>query len=125
MPSLSIVSMEYNLTAGCTWRSRQTLCDNLGVHESLLVEYRMEQLVEFLRLAAHDGSLLVNHTLVQEVDGNLHHSGTSTLTVTCLEEPELAFLYGELHILHVVIVVFELVLYFIELCVDLWHSLLH
>ena len=85
----------------------------------------MQQLVELLRLAAHDGGLLVDHTLVEQVDSDLHHSGTCTLTVTCLEEPELALLNGELHILHIVIVVLQLVLDTIQLGIDLRHSLLH
>ena len=87
MPFLSIVSVEYNLTARSTWRSRQTLCDNLSLRESQLVEYRVQELVELLRFAAKNGCLLVNHTLVEEVHSYLYHGSTSTLAVTCLEEP--------------------------------------
>ena len=85
----------------------------------------MQQLVELLRLATHDGGLLIDHTLVEQVDSDLHHGSTCTLTVTCLEEPELALLNGELHILHIVIVVLQFVLDTIQLIVDLRHSLLH
>ena len=85
----------------------------------------MQKLIELLRLTAEDSSLLIDHTLVEEVHSNLHHSGTCTLTVTCLEEPELAFLYGELHVLHIVIVMLQLILESVELLVKLRHSLFH
>ena len=125
MPLLSIVCMEYNLTAGSTWRCRETLCDDLSLRKSQLIEYWMQKLIKFLRLTAQDSSLLINHTLVKEIHGNLHHSCTCTLTITSLEEPEFAFLYGELHILHIVIVVLQLILESIELLVKLRHSLFH
>ena len=117
--------MEYNLTAGSTRRCRETLSDNLSLRESQLIEYWVQKLIELLRLTAEDSSLLINHTLVEEVHGNLHHSGTCTLTVTCLEEPELAFLYSELHVLHIVIVVLQFILESVELLVKLRHSLFH
>ena len=85
----------------------------------------MEQLVELLGLATQDGGLLVDQTLVHQVHGDLNHSGTCALTVTCLEEPELALLNGELHILHIVIVVLKLCLKSIELLVDSGHCLFH
>ena len=85
----------------------------------------MEQLIELVRLTTHDGSLLVDHSLMEQVDGNLHHSRTSTLTVTCLEEPQLAFLYGELHVLHVVVVLLQLLLNAVQLSIYLRHSLFH
>ena len=125
MPLLSIVCMEYNLTASSTWRSRETLSDDLSLRESQLIEYRMQKFIEFLWLTAQDSSLLINHTLVEEVHGNLHHGGTCTLTVTGLEEPEFAFLYGELHILHIVIVVLQLILESVEFLIELRHSLFH
>ena len=62
---------------------------------------------------------------MEQVDGDLHHGSTGALTVTGLQEPELAFLYGELHILHIAVVLLELVLDAVELLVDLGHSLFH
>ena len=125
VPLLSIVSVEYDLTASSTWRSRETLSDDLSSRERQLIEYRMQKFIELLRLTAEDSCFLVDHTFVKEVHSNLHHSGTCTLTVTCLEEPELAFLYGELHVLHIVIVVLQLILESVELLVKLRHSLFH
>ena len=85
----------------------------------------MQQFIKFLWLTTEDSSLLVDHTLVEEIHGYLHHSGTCTLTITCLEEPELTFLYGELHILHIMIVVLQLILQRIQLLVKFRHSLFH
>ena len=125
VPFLSVVSVEHDLTAGCTGRSGQTLSDDLGLLQSVLVEYGVQQLVELLGLAAHDGSLLVNHAFTHEIHSNLHHSRTGTLAVTCLQEPQLAFLHGELHILHVAIVLLQLVLQGVQLLVELGHGFLH
>ena len=117
--------MEDNLTTSCTRRSRKTLGDGLCLTESQLVEYGVQEFVELLRLATKNSSLLVNHAFMEEVHSNLDHSCTCALTVTSLQEPELAFLNGELHILHVVIVLLELVLQSIQLLVKLRHSLFH
>ena len=101
------------------------MCDRLCLCEGNFVEHGMEQFVEFVGFAAHDSCLFVDHTLVEQVDGNFYHCGTGALTVTGLEEPEFTFLYGELHILHVVIVLFEFFLDAIEFCIDVGHSLFH
>ena len=85
----------------------------------------MEQFVKFIGLATLESCLLVNLTFCEQVHSNLYHGCTCTLAVTCLEEPELAFLNGKLHILHVVVVLLELVLQSVELCIDFRHSLFH
>ena len=125
MPFLCIVSVEYDLTACCTWRCWKTLSDNLCLLDSVLVEYRVEEFVELLWFAAHDSCLLVDESFANEIHSNLNHCSTCTLTVTSLEEPELAFLNGELHILHVLVVLFELVLDRVEFSVESWHCFFH
>ncbi|CDA56886.1 uncharacterized protein BN731_02022 [Prevotella sp. CAG:604] len=125
MPFLSIVCVEYDLTTSSTRRSRKTLCDDLSLRERQLIEYRVQQFIKFLWLTTEDSSLLIDHTLVKKIHSNLHHCGTSTLTVTCLEEPEFTFLYGELHILHIMIVILQLILQRIQFLVKFRHSLFH
>ena len=125
VPFLSVVSVENDLTAGCTRRSGQTLGNNFSFLERFLVEYGVKQLIKLLRFAAKNSGLLVDKAFANKIHGNFHHSGTGALTITRLEEPELAFLYGELHILHIVIVVLELVLKCIEFFVELRHCLFH
>ncbi len=125
MPFLSIVCVEYDLTTSSTRRSRKTLCDDLSLRERQLIEYRVQQFIKFLWLTTEDSSLLVDHTLVKKIHSNLHHRSTCTLTVTSLEEPEFTFLYGELHILHIMIVVLQLILQRIQFLVKFRHSLFH
>ena len=125
VPFFCIIGMEHYLSASSSWRSRQTLCDYLGFLQSFLVEYRMKEFVQFLRLASEDGSLLINHAFVEQVHGNLDHSSTCALAVTCLQEPQLSFLYGEFHVLHIVIVLLQLVLECIQFLVEFGHSLFH
>ena len=61
------------------------------------------------------GSIMQNgfffgaHTLVNEVAGDLESSLSGSLTVTGLEHIELAVFNGELHILHIAVVIFEVV----------------
>ena len=125
MPALGIVGVEDDLSAGSTRRGGQTLREHLSLGEGQLVEDRVEELVEFVGFAAQEGGLLVDQALMEHVAGDLHHGCSRTLAVAALEEPELALLYGELHVLHVAVVVLECVLDGIELLVDLGHRLFH
>ena len=125
VPSFSIVSVEYDLTTSCTRRSGKTASNFLCTSQSLLVEDRVEEFIEFVRFATFDNRLFVDHTFVEKVHCDFHHSRTGALTVTSLQEPKFTFLYGELHILHIAIVLFEFVLERIEFSVDFRHSLFH
>ena len=124
-PFHSVIGKEYNLAASSTRRSGKTAGQFLSTCQCLLVEYRVKEFVELVGLAAHNGGLLVNHTLTNEIHGNLDHCCTCAFTITSLEEPEFAFLYGELHILHIAIVLLKLGLDGIKLSVDFGHSFLH
>ena len=102
--------MEHDLSTSCTWRSWESLGDNLRLGEGELVEHWVQEFIELLRFTTKDSSFLIYHALMEQVHGNLDHSCTRTLTVTSLEKPKLALLHGELHVLHVVIVMFQLIL---------------
>ena len=125
MPFSSIFGEEDDASAGSTRRSRQTTCQHAGTSQFFLVEYRMQQLVQLIRFAAHQSGLFVNHALMQHFHGDAHHSGTCTLTVTSLEEPELALLHGKFHVLHIVVVIFQFGLEFIKFLVDFRHGFFH
>ena len=125
MPFGSIIGKEYDLSRSGTRRSGKTTGQYLGLLQRCLVKYRVEQFVQLIGLTTHQCSLFVNHTLMEQVHGNLHHSGSGTLTVTGLEEPEFTLLYSELHILHITVVIFELRLQSIQFFIDFRHSLLH
>ena len=125
MPSFSIVSVEDDLTASSTRRSGKTASDLVCTSECLLVEDWVEELIELVGFATLDDCLLIDHTFVEEVYSDLHHSCTRALTVTSLQEPKFTFLYGKFHVLHVAVVLFELVLEGIEFSVDFGHSFFH
>ena len=113
------------MSGSSTWRSRKTTGQNLCLLQSSLVKYGVEQLIEFVRLTTHQSRLFINHALTEQVHGYLHHSGTGTFTVAGLEEPKFSFLYGELHILHIMIVIFKFSLQSVQLFIDFRHCLLH
>ena len=125
VPLLSVICVENNLTAGSTRRCRQTLGNNFGFLQRILVKYRVQQLVQLLRLATQDSLFLTNHTFANKIHCDLHHGSTGTFAVTGLQEPELALLYGELHILHVAVVILQFLLNSVQFCVELRHSLFH
>ena len=81
----------------------------MGALEGSFVKYRVEKFVEFLRLHAEEGSLLVDFTCTEKIHGDFYHSGAGTFAVTGLKHPEFAILNGELHILHILVVVFKAV----------------
>ena len=125
VPSLCVVGMEHDLSTSRTRTGGKPLRDDLGLGERHLVEHGVEKLVELVGLATLNGSLLVDDTISEQVHGNLHHGRTRALAIAGLEEPELALLYGELHILHVAVVVLQLLLDVVELLEYLGHRLLH
>ena len=125
MPFGSVFGKEHNLTASRTRRSRKTAGKHFSLLQSRLIEYGVKQFVQLIGFATQQGRFFVNHALMQQVGGNLYHSGTGTLTVACLKEPELTFLYGELHILHISIVIFQFGLQSIQFLIDFGHCLFH
>ena len=67
----------------------------------------MEEFVEFLGFHTAEGCLFVDVACTEKVHGNLYHGSAGALAVAGLEHPELAVLDGELHVLHVAVIVFE------------------
>ena len=114
---------EDDLAAGSAGRCSKTRADDLGLLESGRVERRVQQRVEALRVDHRDSLFLGDHAFVDEVAGNLHRGGSGALAVTGLEHVELLVLDGELHVLHVAVVVLELGADVGELLVSLGHDL--
>ena len=124
-PLCSVFGKEDNLTAGSTRAGGKAAREFLSLCKGFFIEHGVQEFVELGGLAAVDSRLFVDHALTEQVHGNLHHGSTRALAVTGLEEPEFAFLNGELHVLHVVIVLFELGLDGVELTVNLGHGFFH
>ena len=93
--------------------------------ERLGVELRVQEHIEGLRVDLHERFLLGDHALVDEVACDLDRSGSRALAVTGLEHIEFALFDGELHILHVMVVVFKDLADFLELLVDVGEDLCH
>ena len=85
----------------------------------------MKQFVQFIRLHTHQSSFFVNHALTEQIHSNLHHGSTRTFTVTRLKEPKFTFLYSELHVLHIFIVIFQFGLKSIQFFINFRHCLFH
>jgi len=107
LPRLGVLGGEDDLAAGRAGRGGQRLADNGGLLEDLGIELGMEQRVERAGLDHGDGFLLVDHALVHEVAGDLESGGGGALAVTGLEHIELSVLDGELHILHIAVMILK------------------
>ena len=121
---LCILSREDNAAAGRSRRSSQALADSLGSLQSGSVKLRVQQGVQLLGLDAQNSGLFVDNALVDQVAGNLQSGLGGTLAVTGLQHEELAILDGELHVLHILVVVLEAGCDLNELIVDLGHLLM-
>ena len=118
----SSVSGEVNRAAGSTGRCRQAGGNRGSGLQCFRIEGRMQQCVELLRLYLHDSLLLGAYALVYEVNCNLERCLSGTLAVTGLEHIELAVFDGELHILHIAVVLLEAAGNVNELIVNLRHG---
>ena len=125
LPLLGVLGREDDLAAGSAGGGGQRLADSGSRLERGSVELGMEQGVEVAGLDHGDRLLLVDHTLVDEVAGDLESSLRGTLTAAALEHVELAVLDGELHILHVAVVILEQVADLDEVSVGLGELRLH
>ena len=73
----------------------------------VLVELRVQQLVELLGVDAHDGLLLGDEALLLHLDGDVQRGGGGALAHAGLQHVQLALLDGELDVAHVAEVVLE------------------
>ena len=67
----------------------------------------MEKCIKVTRVDHKNRFFVGNHTLINQIAGNFKSSLSGSLTVTGLEHEELAVFNGELHILHIAVVVFK------------------
>ena len=115
---------EVHHAAGSARRSGQTHSDLLRLLQRDGVKLRVQQGVELLRLHLEDGLVGGDHALVDQIDSDLQRGGGGALAVAGLEHVELAALDGELHVLHVAVVVFQRLRDVHKLLVHLRHDLL-
>ena len=121
---LGVLGGEDHLAAGSARAGGQALADDLGGLQGGGVKLGMQQAVQLLGLHAQHGLAFVDHALVHQVDGDLQGGGGSALAVTGLQHIQLAILDGELHILHILVVVLQLGGDLHKLVINLGHLLL-
>ena len=115
-------------TCGRAGRRSDPLADDVLLvrfFQRLGVELRVKQHVEGLRVDLHQRFLLGDHALVDEVASDLDRGGSGALAVTRLEHVEFLVLDGELHVLHVAVVIFKDLADFLELLVNLGENARH
>ena len=73
----------------------------------LCIKCRVKKLIDLLRCNSHNCGLFIDFLFVHHIYGNLYRSLCRSLTVSGLQHEELALFYRELHILHILVVVFQ------------------
>ena len=119
----SNVSVEDSLTNSSTRGGRQALGNWLLA--VVRVDRLVQELIKLSRLDPHEGFFLGDDPLVNEVASHLEGRSSSALTVTGLQQVELAILDGELHVLHVAVVRLHLLHGVDEVVVGLRKHFLH
>ena len=125
IPSLGVLGGKDDLAAGGAGRGGQGLAHRLSSLQSLGVKLGMQQSIQVAGINHGHGLLLGDHALVHQVAGDLQGGGSSALAVAALQHVELPMLHGELHILHVAIVIFQNVADLDELVISLGELLGH
>ena len=123
-PRLGIVGSEHHPAAGGAGRGRQALAHHMGGLQGLGVKLRVQQRVELLGLYPHDRFPFVDHPFIHQIHRNLQGRSRRTLAVSGLEHIELPILNGELHILHIPVMIFQAACDRGKLLVNLRHILL-
>ncbi len=107
LPFLGVGSGEDHLAAGSAGRSAQALAQGRCGLQGLGVKLGMQQGVQIAGIDHHDGLLLVDHALVHQIAGDLQRGGRGALAVAGLQHEELAVLHGELHVLHIPVMLLQ------------------
>ena len=100
----------------CRWSSFVSFFSAAGVED------RVQQLIELRRSHAQHGGLLVDQAFVVHLDRDANRRRTRALAVAGLQHVQRALLHGELEVLHVLVVLFELGGDLDELVVDVLRS---
>ena len=124
-PFLGVLGGVDDLAAGGAGRGGQSLAHRGGGLQSGGVKLGMQQRIQVPGVDHGHGLLLGDHALVHQVAGNLQGGGSGALAVAGLEHVQLAMLHGELHILHIAIVILQGLAHVHELGIGLGELLGH
>ena len=125
VPLHSVISGEHNLTASSAGRSAQALTGRGSSLNGGSVKLRVQQGVQVTGIDHSNGFFFRSHALVYQIASDLQSSLSGTLTVTGLQHEQLTVLHGELHVLHISVMVLQSLANLGELCESLGELLLH
>ena len=114
---------EVNRAAGCTGRCRQAGGDRRSCLESCRIERRVQKCVKLLCLDLHNRLLLGADAFVYQINRYLERCLCGALAVTGLQHVELAVFDGELHILHIAVMLFKAAGNVNKLLINLRHGI--
>ena len=122
-PCLCILCRKYDLTAGSSRRCSQSLGHRLCLLQCVLVKLRVKQCIQVSRIDHGNSLLLIDHTLIYQITGDLKSSLGSSLTITGLQHIKLSVLNGKLHILHISVVILQFIADTYKLIINFRHNL--
>ena len=125
-PGFGIVGEELDDARGRARTGVDALGNDLGLPFGCRIEDRLQELIEIVRrnAAGRQRLFLANETFLDHIDRKAHGGEAGPLAVPRLQHPELAFLDGELNVLHVAIVLLQRLADLFELLVNGGHVLL-
>jgi hypothetical protein len=118
------VGVEVDLAGGGAGAGGEAGGDDLGLLDLGEVEDGGEELLELVGRVAQDRGFPVDELFLHHVGGELQRGGGGALAVARLEHEQLAFLDGELDVLHVLEVLLERLADLEQLGVGLRHHVL-
>ena len=121
-PFLGLVGKEDHLPGGRAGTRRQAARNHGGRLLRRRVEDRVQQVVQAVRAHAKQRGFFIDHALVEHLHRDAHHGRAGALAIAGLQHPELAFLDGEFHVLHVAEMVLQQGLGLQQLLVDRGHQ---
>ena len=121
----SIFSSEDDMASGGAGAGSDTLTDGLGSLQGLGVKGGMQQHIQTLGVNLHQRFFFADHAFVDQVTGNLDGGLRSALAAAALQHEELAVFDGELHVLHVAVMVLQNAADFYELLISIGEQLFH
>ena len=118
-----VLCREVYFSCSCSGRSGKSLSERFRSLKGALVKGGVKKLVKLFGLDSHKSLVRCKKSLVNHINGDLKGGIGRSLSVSCLKEVEFSFFDGELHILHIFIMLFELVGYVHKLNVNVGHIL--
>ena len=114
-PLFGILCVEDDFAACRAGRCAQSFADQGRILDGIRIKCRVKQSVEVSGLDHGNRLFLGSHALIHQIAGDLQSGLSGSLAVSGLQHVELSVLNGELHILHVAVMILKNCADFLEL----------